>query len=266
MKSYSFILLFIFNCFTIVAQEIKPPRPQYLFLGFNIPLVKVRDLAHSPLLYKGFTPALRLGFERLNEKYVSRISVSASFGQARPKMQQKKERHLSVVEVSNVQLNFAHYAILDKYDTEGWNRYVGGALTFTFDTRNYNLPSNNLFGYQANVSLNGGGFVRKKISNTWQFNYEAFTPVLSYALRPNYLGMLPLKGGDFSPKNVFTNGKIVTFNKLFRFYNRFAFDNQFKDYRARRMAYYWDFHANYVAPKPLHSVESGFGFEALYKN
>ncbi len=265
MKSFLFILLLLSICYTTQGQEATPPRNTYFFVGMGFPIVNVRDQAHSPLLYRGMALSVRMGLERLSNNSVSRFSASLNFGYAAPKMASKKEKHLSRLNLMTTDIGYAYYRLIDKYNTEGWNHYAGGAITFTFDNRSYNLPSNNLFGYQMNTSINVGGFIHKKMNDKWAFNYEAYTPLLSYALRPSYLGMLPMKGANISPQNMLANGKIVTVNKLFRFYNRFALDNQFKDYRARRLSYTWDFHANYVAPKPLHSILSGVGYESLYK-
>lgn len=258
-------LSLVFICLnTLKAQDPKLPRQIYFFLGIGLPIVHLKDEGHSPMKYQGWMPTLRLGYEQVGQDYVSRVAASASIGSARPKSNPKPQRSLSITEVNNIQFSYAFYKRSGAFDTEGWNHYWGGALTFTFDIRNYNLPSNNLVGYQTNVSLNAGTFIQNKISNTWRFNYEAFTPIISYALRPSYLGMFPMTGSEFKVKSAFSNGKIVTVNNLRRFYNRFSFDQQVKDYRQRRLNYTWDYHSNTVS-KPLKSVSGGFGYESLFK-
>jgi hypothetical protein len=264
MKIRQFLIICSIITTSLSAQDIKPPRESYFFLGIGLPLVKVRDEAHSPLMYRGFIPTLRLGHESINGDYVSRMTVSASFGTTKPKTRPKPERVLSSMEMSYLQLNYTYYSRLYTYHTEGWNQYLGGALTLTLDTRSYNLPSNNLIGYQVNMSLNVGGFTQKQLKNAWRYNYEIFTPVVSYSLRPTYLGMLPMTGADIKPKSFFSNGKIVTVDKLFRLYNRFSFDEQVKSYRQRRLFYSWDFQSNTVS-KPLKSIVTGIGYEMLFK-
>lgn len=264
MKRRLLLCISFLPCFLLCAQDIKPSRDKYFFLGLGLPLVTVRDEAHSPLKYKGFTPTLRLGFENINGDFVSRMTVSTSIGTAKPKTRPKPERPISGMTISHIQINYTYYSILNAYSKEGWNRYVGGAATLTFDVRSYNLPSNNLMGYQVNFSLNAGGFIQKQLNDKCRFNYEAFTPLMSYSLRPTYLGMLPMKGSDINPKNVFLNGKIVTVDKLFRLYNRFSCDQQIKPYRAHRLFYAWDFHSNTIS-KPLKSVMGGLGYESLFK-
>ena len=264
MKNTLLFLIFVSFLPTLKAQETSPPRQVYFFLGVGFPIVKVRDLAHSPLKYHAWTPTLRLGHEDINGDYVSRVTLSAGFGGGTTRAKPKAEQNQSAFDVSYFQVNFTYYRLAGTFNTEGWNRYLGGALTFTVDMRNYNLPSNNLTGYQVNGSLNVGGFIQKKLSDDWRFNYEAFTPVVSYCIRPNYIGMAPSERGDFNIKNVLKSGRMVTFNKLFRFYNRFSFDQQINDHRQRRLFYAWDFHNNTVS-KPLQSSSGGIGYESLFK-
>ena len=264
MKKTLLLILTLTSTFYLKGQDPNPPRAVYFFLGIGLSIIKVRDEAHSSLKYQGFMPTLRIGYEEITEKHVSRIAVSASFGTAAPKTKPKPQQNISNLEVNNIQVNYTYYQRSGAFDTEGWNRYLGGAFTMTIDMRSYNLPSNNLLGYQVNASLNIGAFIQKKLDAKWRFNYEAFTPILSYALRPSYMGMIPMKGGDFNAKSVFTNGKIVTINKLFRFYNRFSFDQTINDHRQRRLNYAWDFHSNTVS-KPLKSIVTGLGYESLFK-
>jgi hypothetical protein len=264
MKTRLFASFFLTLSILLPAQDLKPPRDNYLFLGFAVPLVTVRDEAHSQLKYRGFTPAFRVGFENINGDFVSKLTVSVALGRTKPKTKPKPERMLSGMDVSNIQLNYSYYTILNTYNKKDWNQYLGGAATVTLDLRSYNLPSNNLLGYQINFSLNVGAIVQKQLDDRNRTNYEVFTPLVSYSLRPTYLGMLPIKGSDMNPMTIFSNGKIVTVDKLFRLYNRFSVDQQIKPYRAHRLFYSWDFHSNMVS-KPLKSVMGGFGYEALFK-
>ena len=253
----------------LTAQEPAPNfGDTYFYLGFNFPITKVRDRAHSPQLYQGWTPTVSLGYQSVGKEGVARINFSYTFSPLNlsPKTRPKPERQLSSANLNTFQFSTAVYKRVGNYDTEGWNRYVGGALTFTFDTRVYNLPSNNLFGYQCNTSLNAGAFVQKKLDDKWRFNYEAFTPLLSYSLRPNHIGMPPLTTGDFSngAKRFLKSGKVVTINKLFRFYNRFSFEKIINDHRQRQFSYTWDAVVNKVA-QPVTSITGGLGTASLFK-
>jgi hypothetical protein len=266
MKSTNTLFFSLLFTASLLAQDPLTPRgSSYFFLGVNVPMVKVRDDGHSSLIYSGLNPTLRLGYERVGTDVVSRITFSFSGGEIKPKTRPQPEKHLSKAEISTFEVTYAYYRRMgNAYETEGLNRYVGGAITFLFDGRTYNLPSNNLFGYQANLSLNAGGYVQKKINNSVRMNDEIFTPLLTFAMRPNYIGLMPMTTSDFSVKHVLKTGQFVTVNKLFRFYNRFGFEQQINDHRQRQVAYTWDALINNVS-RPLHSVSSGVSYESLFK-
>ena len=272
MKSLQITCCLMLLSTSLMAQEPFTPRgDKYFFIGIALPVTKVRDKAHSPQIYQGLTPTLSIGYDRIGQNVVSRFAFSYTFttfpfGSISPKTRPKPERQLSSADVSLIHISAGVNKRVGNYNTEGWNRYVGGSLSFTFDARMYNLPSNNIFGYQVNTSLNAGGFVQKKLDRTWHFNYEAATPLLSYALRPNHIGMPPMTTGDFSGniKRMLSAGKVVTVNKLFRFYNRFSFEQQINDHRKKRFAYTWEACMNHVE-QPLNSVMGGLGYESLFK-
>jgi hypothetical protein len=269
MKALPITYCLIFLSITLKAQEpITARGDKYFFIGVSLPITKVRDQAHSQQIYQGLTPTFSIGHDRVGQDIATRFAFSytLSLGGLTPKTRPKAERQLSSADVNALQFSAGVYRRVGAYDKEGWNRYLGGSLTFTFDSRLYNLPSNNLFGYQVNTSLNAAGFVQKKLANAWRFNYEAATPIISYALRPNHIGMPPMTTGDFSAniKRLLTSGKIVTVNKLFRFYNRFSLEQQINDHRKRRYTYTWDASVNTISQR-LNSVQAGLGYESLFK-
>jgi hypothetical protein len=264
MNKYILYIIFTSVSFKSFSQDLGLKNNTYFFLGLGLPFVKVRDMANSPQTYTGVVPTLRLGYESNNSDRVLRAFVSASFGSTSPKSKPKTDRIISNMDFSNLQVNFAYYKSLNRNSTEGVNAYLGGGLSLYLDMREYNLPSNNIIGYMVNSSLNIGSFLQRNVDDKWHFNYEGFFPILSHSMRPNYIGMLPMKGEDFSPKKVLSTGSFVTLNKYFRFYNRFSFDQKIKDYRSRRLFYIWDFNWNSVS-KTVKSIVGGVGYESLFK-
>ncbi len=266
MKSIKILIFSLFFISSLTAQEpLTPLGDTYFFLGLSLPIIKVRDEGHSSLMYRGLNSTLRVGYERVGRDVVSRIALSFATGQIKPKTRPKPAKQLSSAETNTFEVSYAYYRRINNvYDIEGWNRYFGGAITLFFDGRSYNLPSNNLFGYQANLSLNAGGFFQRKINDAWRLNDELMTPLISYAMRPSFIGLMPMKSNDFSAKKVMKTGKIVTVNKVFRLYNRLGFDQQINDHRARRLSYTWDGILNNVS-RPLRSVSAGLGYESLFK-
>ena len=266
MKSLTLIFATLFLSSNLLAQDPLTPRGStYFFLGLGIPFTKVRDEGHSSLIYQGINPTLRIGYERVGTDVVSRITFSFSSGEIKPKTRPKPEKQLSNAEISSFEVSYAYYRRAnDVYDTEGVNRYFGGVITLLFDGRKYNLPSNNLFGYQANLSANAGAYFQKKINNSVRINDEVYMPLLTFAMRPNYIGLMPMATNDFSAKKIMKTGKLTTVNKMFRLYNRFGLDQQINDHRQRRLSYTWDTHINRVS-RPLRSVSTGLTYESLFK-
>jgi hypothetical protein len=269
MKSLLITCLFLLLYSGLTAQEPTTPLgDNYFFLGLSLPIMKVRDHAHSPQIYQGLTPTLSIGYDRIGQDVVTRFAFSYTMSLLglSPKTRPKPVQQMSSADVSLLQFSAAAYKRVGDFDVEGWNRYLGGALTFTIDTRSYALPSNNVFGYQINTALNAGLFVQKKVNSDGRFNYEAQMPLLTYALRPNHIGMPPITTGDFSAsmKKILLSGKVVTVNKLFRFYNRFSYEKQINDHRKRRFTYAWEASMNRVE-QPLYEVMGGVGYESLFK-
>jgi hypothetical protein len=269
MKSLHLTCLLLFLFSGLTAQEPSTPRgDNYFFLGISLPIMKVRDKAHSPQIYQGLTSTISIGYDRIGQDVATRFAFSYTLSLLglSPKTRPKPVQQQSSADVSLLQFSAAAYKRVGDFDVEGWNRYLGGAFTLTFDTRSYALPSNNVFGYQINTALNAGVFVQKKVDTDGHFNYEAQMPLVTYALRPNHIGMPPMTTGDFSAsmKKILLSGKVVTVNKLFRFYNRFSYEKQINDHRKRRYTYSWEACMNRVE-QPLFEVMGGLGYESLFK-
>lgn len=261
---YFTLFLVIFTSFKGQAQE-TPRGAAYFFLGAGFQLSRLYDAGHSRQTYTGITTAIRIGHERVGQNSVSRIMLSSTVGSAAPKVKPKPKKQLSGVELSQFQVSYAYYQrATPRFEADGWNAYVGGVFTVNADVNSYSLPSNNLMGFQLTTSLNAGGLVRKSLEGAWTLQYEAFTPLVSGVLRPNYIGMLPFTGGDIKPESFFQQAKIATFNKLFRFYHNIGLEQQINAHRQRRVQYSWDYWSSRTS-KPLKRSDTGLTYQSLFK-
>ncbi|NJN35326.1 MAG: hypothetical protein HC817_14805 [Saprospiraceae bacterium] len=248
----------------LVAQEL--PRQTYFFMGIAFSSFKTKDEAHSPLTYKGSGLTFRVGFEEINPNFVARFAANISVGGASPKLKPRQTTGQSSFSLNNIDILYSHYRRINGENTEGWQNYAGGTFYFTFDTRAYTLPSNNLNGFQINMGLNGGVFLNKNIGSDWRFNYEPNATLLAYSIRPNYIGLPETEQiGRFSLKSLLRSGRFATVNRFFRFQNRFSFDQQVKEWRQNRFYYAWDWTNNQTAAALLQSVHSHLGYETLFK-
>jgi hypothetical protein len=268
-------IIFIFNIFITVAGFGQNPTSfgKYFHLGIAIPVMHIRDKGHSPLTYSGKGLKIQLGFEYHRENSMARTQFSYTYGSVRPKSKPQPRKMMSGAEYNRIQFSYGYYRKLQNNRAPSdanlflnSSKLVGATFNFDFGFNDYNLPSNNLFGYYGNVSLNVSGMFQKHLEqdSTKSFNYEATMPFVSYAIRPNYIGMMPLIDGTYDLIKIIQQGKFATVNKLFHFYNRLELQAQNKFYIANRFNYEWEFRNNTIQ-EPFRAIIGGFGYENLFK-
>lgn len=237
----------------------------YFFLGVRFPIIAVRDVGHSPLIYRGLVSTIIVGYEKRLPDYVSRFEARVGIGSASPKMKPRTDRMLSSADVNNIEISYTYFRGINNYVLDDWNNYLGGRFSLMIDLREYNLPSNNLTGYHINASLNVAAHTQKKLSDSWLFQYEAAVPLLAYSVRPNYNGTFPdLSTETDMVKKFLKSGTFVTIPTYFRFTNNFSFTQNINDGRERRFSYQWDY-LTHQKINPLTYISGGLGYESLFK-
>ena len=264
MLKFLLTLYGIFFFVHLQAQDFNKGNT-YFFLGLRLPVIAVRDVGHSPLIYRGLVPTLMVGYEKNTPEFVTRFQASIGIGGAAPKMKPRTDRMLSSAQVNNIELTISYCRGVNTYTLNDWNNYVGIRFSVLIDARIYNLPSNNLMGYHMNTSLNLAARTQKKISDTWLFQYEAAVPLLAYSVRPNFNGTFPEVAAESGlAMKFFKSGSFVTFPTYFRFTNNFSFTQNINDGRERRLSYQWDY-LNHAKINPLTYISGGLGYESLFK-
>jgi hypothetical protein len=268
-------IIFMLNIFVTVIGFGQNPNAlgKYFHLGIAIPVVHIRDKGHSPLTYSGKGLKIQLGFEYHRENSMARTQFSYTYGSVSPKSKPQPRKMMSNAEYNRIQFSYGYYRKLPNNTLPSdanlflnSSRLVGATFNFDFGFNDYNLPSNNLFGYYGTTSLNISGLFQKYLDqdSTKSSKYEATMPLVSYAIRPNYIGMMPLIDGTFDLIKIIQQGKFATVNKLFHFYNRLEFQSQNKFYIANRFNYEWEFRNNTIQ-EPFRAIIGGFGYETLFK-
>lgn len=257
----------------LAQDEVPPPAAvgEYFFLGFEMPLFRVKDRANSPQAFEGYGYKISFGYEKIKQRFISRFKGSYTFGSGSPKTR-PKSKSLTSVRLNDFDFSYSYYQNLQNIpDAEANNfvkqgTYVGGSIHFLADMRQYSLPSNNVIGFQSNLSLHGGVWVRQNMNKNWRFNYEATTPLMALTLRPSYIGLPIMRDTfDVSPRNILKAICIATIPKFVGFQNTFSFDQQINDYRARRISYDWFVLSNSRGKKPVIMSGGGLGYQSLFK-
>ena len=264
MTRFFLTTTFVLFVIALQAQDFNIGNT-YFFLGARLPLIAVRDVGHSPLIYRGLVPTLIVGYEKSTHDFVSRFEARVGIGNASPKMKPHTDRMLSSADVNNIEISYSYFSRLNQYAFDDLNNYLGGRFSILIDAREYNLPSNNLMGYHVNASLNIAAHTQKKLSDSWLFQYEAAVPFLAFSVRPNYNGTFPDLGSESGlAKKFIKSGVFVTIPTYFRFTNNFSFVQNINDGRERRLSYQWDYlHQNRI--NPLTFISGGIGYESLFK-
>jgi hypothetical protein len=279
LKIHKIRLALLFCGFTMLLSNDAAAQigrdDTYFMLGIAVPIGRVRDVAHSPLPYSGEGLEVRVGYERLSPQLVSRFTVSYLMGDLAPRTKPRPKRILSALDWQNIQVTYSYFQRINGANAaaDALAAYVGGAINFTADLRQYTLPSNNVFGYQFNTTFNVGTHLRQSIGNAtvkdrsdlqWHWNDEATLALFAHTIRPTYIGMPPIADGRFSPKTIIKNATYGTLNRVFRFTNRAEIEQSPNDYHSRRLNYTWQIIQNRAAEK-VTAVQGGLGFESWFK-
>ena len=261
------LLICIFFCTLFLkssAQETFNDGNRYFFIGIKMPIRAVRDECHSPLIYSGLEPTLRAGFITRRTNEYSEIVFELGFGDLSPRVKPVTNKIMSSANSSHFAFRTRHAFIINNYSAGGQNTYLGVDATYTFNSRLYNLPSNNLFGYNSSFAISAFGVFQNNISNNWLATYDAHIPLISLIHRPDYMGLPDFSESKNIFGRIFGSGKVVTLNKKLELNHRLTITNSANDHHQRAFSYDGQFLMQFVS-QPLHSTLGGLGYTELFK-
>ena len=230
MRYFFIIILFSFFTFPSSAQETFNDGNRYFFIGIKMPIRAVRDECHSPLIYRGLEPTLHAGFITRRPNEYSEIVFELGFGDLSPRVKPVTNKIMSSASSLHLACRYRHAYILNNYNAGSENKYLGFDATYTFNSRLYNLPSNNLFGYNSSFAISGFGLFQNNISNNWLATYDAHIPLISLIHRPDYMGLPDLSESKSIFGRIFGSGKVVTLNKKLELNHRLTLTNIANDH------------------------------------
>ncbi len=264
MKFLYLILFIAVLSFKVAAQETFNDGNRYFFIGIKLPILAVRDECHSPLIYRGIEPILRAGFVTRRTNEYGEIAVELGFGDLAPRVKPVTNKVISNASSSHFAIRTRHAYILDTYKAGEANTYLGFDVSYVFSARQYNLPSNNLYGYNSSFAISAFGIFQNNLKDNWLFSYDAHIPLISLVHRPDYMGLPNFSESKNFLGRIFGTSSVVTFNKKIELNHRFTFTNSVNDHHQRALSYEGQFLAQFVS-KPLHSTSGGLSYAEMFK-
>ncbi len=260
---YLILFIAVLNC-KVAAQETFNDGNRYFFIGIKLPILAVRDECHSPLIYRGLEPTLRAGFITRRTNEYNEFTIELGFGDLAPRVKPVTNKVISNASSSHFAIRSRHAYILDTYKSGAANTYLGVDVSYVFGARQYNLPSNNLYGYNSSFAISAFGIFQNNLKDNWQFSYDAHIPLISVVHRPDYMGLPNFSDSKNFLGRVFGTSSLVTLNKKIELNHRLTFTNSVNDHHQRALSYEGQFLAQFVS-KPLHSTSGGLGYTEMFK-
>lgn len=164
MKIFYLLTLFVFSSFWIIAQEsettarsridtdINEEVRSYRELGgIGIGAISFRDLATSPLIYRGSAFSSRSSKTTISENYESKFGFDFLVGAAFSSVD--KENSLGVM--INTDIGYTGLFPLRSLSFKGWQTKVGGSVSILFVNRINPDLGNNVVGFEFFPTLFG---------------------------------------------------------------------------------------------------------------
>jgi hypothetical protein len=257
--------LLIFN--DIYSQETPILEKNKTFvIGLGIPIFKVRDKGHSPLMYKGISTSIYLAFENYDiDKYVSHKLIF-HFGDLTPKFKPKANNPTNKVALNFLEYKYTNTNRIGDLDI-GPNitsQNIGYTLSVRSDVRIYNLLANNVVGFYSSLFSIGPAYRYVHLANdrSNKIVVQGDLNLLSVAMRPNYLGTIEFSGFKPSKFEILKKFKVAPFWKDFIIST--DFNTQFKHRNSfSTLGYNWYYQHN-TQSQPLDMNYGGFYYNANF--
>lgn len=235
MKTIYLINLLMLSSFYLVAQESQPaPRSsidanelnndptnevkKFRELGgIGLGIVSFRDLATSPLIYRGSALSLRSGISRISSHVESKYGIDVLLGGAFSSVD--KENSLGVIITTDI--NYSRFYNLKSLAFKGWQTKVGGFGSTLFVNRINPDLRNNAVGFEIFSSLFGSlkilkDFTRhlplrkKKGSRDQRFSFRLDVGLINVNFRNGYA--YTAHSPFYNGSNVFENHQLNWFS------------------------------------------------------
>ena len=235
------------------AKQIRKQRPKYIQTGFGLNRGSIRDLATSPITYKGVLLNYSLAHLKMDKamevKFTARFN-NGVYSYRRTNGIDVKSRSAMYV----LYLNYYRLYELKKISGDKWNMKLGGMADMNFDVRVNNDLMNAGLGYEGFSTFFLSGKITRRferktpVQKKFLFikykrnprvallSYQLNIPIVHNSLRNGfaYIGNESL---DTSP--LFKEYELKAFNGL-RFCSELSYTRQMQNGNMWRLSYLWD--------------------------
>lgn len=209
----------VFLIFFLLSMGVNGQSLRHFHVETAYSTQVVQDQGHSPLPYHG--NGLFLGIS--NFKLKNKFRFSGSIGYGRNKISsgagQGTNYELNTAHRTNV---LAHCGLLKKSSMEKLSFFWGAQIHGSLDYIVYNQKANNLIGYELSISIDPAIYAQYALNKKIQLSFQGHVPILAYTIRPEALGLFPMKDFDLDLREVLTGGSIVSIDKYFNLNTRSA--------------------------------------------
>ena len=146
--SILFILLFTFvqgqEGDSLTKKQLRKQRPTYLVLTAGLNRSIFRDLATSPLFYRGVIPSFSIDYAKIDNRREGVFGIYFTSGKHKYKVIPNMDKS----QFYSLTFDYSKLYQIKKWSNEKWNYKIGGKIQLTTNVRINSILENNAYGYE----------------------------------------------------------------------------------------------------------------------
>lgn len=251
-------------CFDGFGQE-QNEYSRYINIGAGFTVPTSYDLSFSDIVYQGYAGSVNAQYHRRSARNMGHLDFRFDLGEL------TNSTSLAYLTYYRFEGNYSYETLLKNLSKDRLAWYAGGSFNSLWTLFQHRDFSNNSFNNSvyASVSPHTSLVYSFKLWNRdFRLQGSAYIPLLTFAMRPsygssNFSGFLDDDRED-TFRQLLESGKLVSFNKFFRYSNTFALEYLFKKNPNRiRLSYEWNY-LRYSEPRLTQSASHNITFSTMF--
>lgn len=263
-RSFLILLFLCFTCWAKAQEKTSFIKERFFNLGFGYALPKFIDHNFSSLRYSGNAVSAVGGFHFTKPTHLHYLDFRFDYGEL------SNVTNSSKVDYFRFEGNYAYKKYITSFWSDRIRWYGGGSVNGLWTLWVYNNFVNNAYNNSVYTSISPNvSFIYDFELFRRQFRAEAavFIPILTFAMRPSY-GSSSFSGfldndRDDLVNQILESGKIISFNKFFRYSNTFSLEYHFENFNRLKLSYQWDF-SHYSEPRVVKAASHNIIFSTMF--